>query len=211
MPGYNHPASCVCGWCYKIGGGSNRGASYVSLPTPAAFSQFTSFTIPNAHCPVCGDLVFFYHSPFGGRVFFDELGPPWPKHPCTDNGRAVRLASSTPRSSSPDKRPWEAAGWMPVIIKNSSMVGSWHLVPMEILEQRLHLVMLSAEPVRVPRQFCASFNGFDRKGYALLSIIDLDAPDSPMLVEVYSIDRFAGTSAFNARKARRGGYAKKDF
>jgi hypothetical protein len=28
--------------------------------------------------------VYFYQSPYGGRVFFDELGPPWPKHPCTD-------------------------------------------------------------------------------------------------------------------------------
>jgi hypothetical protein len=32
--------------------------------------------------------VFFYQSPFGGRVFFDDLGWPWPKHPCTDNPRA---------------------------------------------------------------------------------------------------------------------------
>jgi hypothetical protein len=29
--------------------------------------------------------VFFYQSPYGGRVFFDSLGPPWPKHPCTDH------------------------------------------------------------------------------------------------------------------------------
>jgi hypothetical protein len=43
---------------------------------------------PNAHCPVCGKVVFFYQSPFGGRVFFDNPGWPWPKHPCTDNARA---------------------------------------------------------------------------------------------------------------------------
>jgi len=38
---------------------------------------------PNADCPVCGRPVFFYQNQFGSRVFFDELGPPWPKHPCT--------------------------------------------------------------------------------------------------------------------------------
>jgi hypothetical protein len=38
--------------------------------------------------------VIFYRSPFDGRVFFDPpLGPPWPKHPCTDN------------------REWHTPGW----------------------------------------------------------------------------------------------------
>jgi hypothetical protein len=37
---------------------------------------------PNAACPVCGQPVFFYQNEHGSRVFFDELGPPWPKHPC---------------------------------------------------------------------------------------------------------------------------------
>lgn len=42
------------------------------------------FVNPNARCPVCGDAVYFYANQHGSRVFFDELGPPWPKHPCTD-------------------------------------------------------------------------------------------------------------------------------
>lgn len=40
---------------------------------------------PNADCPVCGEPVFFYQNENGSKVYFDELGPPWPKHPCTDN------------------------------------------------------------------------------------------------------------------------------
>ena len=47
-------------------------------------SATSSFTNPNADCPVCGAAVFFYQNNFGSRVYFDELGPPWPKHPCTD-------------------------------------------------------------------------------------------------------------------------------
>lgn len=38
---------------------------------------------PNGECPVCKQPVFFYQNANGSRVFFDELGPPWPKHPCT--------------------------------------------------------------------------------------------------------------------------------
>lgn len=38
---------------------------------------------PNARCPVCGDPVFYYQNEHGSRVFFDEVGPPWPKHQCT--------------------------------------------------------------------------------------------------------------------------------
>lgn len=43
-----------------------------------------SFTVPNARCPECGALVFFYQNASGSKVFFDDIGPPWPKHPCTD-------------------------------------------------------------------------------------------------------------------------------
>lgn len=43
------------------------------------------FVNPNAKCPVCGVPVFFYQNSLGSRVYFDDLGPPWPKHPCTDN------------------------------------------------------------------------------------------------------------------------------
>jgi hypothetical protein len=45
----------------------------------------TGLVRPNAVCPVCGAHVYFYSNEYGSRVFFDEVGPPWPKHPCTDN------------------------------------------------------------------------------------------------------------------------------
>ena len=43
-----------------------------------------SVLIPNAQCPVCGEAVFFYSNSAGSAVFFDEVGRPWPKHPCTN-------------------------------------------------------------------------------------------------------------------------------
>jgi hypothetical protein len=59
---------------------------------------------PNATCPVCGASVFFYQNEFGSRVFFDELGPPWPKHPCTDNSGVSRPISKGKTRTEPELR-----------------------------------------------------------------------------------------------------------
>lgn len=47
-------------------------------------SATSAYTKPNAKCPVCGQSVFFYQNRWGSRVYFDDLGQPWPKHPCMD-------------------------------------------------------------------------------------------------------------------------------
>lgn len=65
-----------------------------------------SFTRPNARCPVCGETVFFYQSPYGGRVFFDELGPTWPKHPCTDSGAQPVAAPFHTEQRAAWRRDW---------------------------------------------------------------------------------------------------------
>lgn len=68
--------------------------------TPAAAGPFRtveSYVNPNAICPVCGETVFFYQSPYGGRVFFDRLGWPWPKHGCTDKKAAQTGSVRTPK------------------------------------------------------------------------------------------------------------------
>ncbi len=59
------------------------------------FVSYPSYVNPNARCPVCSASVYFYQSPYGGRVFFDELGPPWPKHPCTDIPEVRRHFATT--------------------------------------------------------------------------------------------------------------------
>lgn len=92
---WNHSASCTCGWGGEGHLGKSSGHKGLNtLFTAIIYKTYSELlvgaTFPNASCPVCGFKVFFYKSPQGGRVFFDELGPPWPKHPCTDNGREVR-------------------------------------------------------------------------------------------------------------------------
>jgi hypothetical protein len=82
------------------------------------------YTNPNASCPVCGVRVFFYQAPDGGRVFFDELGPPWPKHPCTDNSESVigkRHISSKATSEVRTFR-WQRDGWYPFICERVARV-----------------------------------------------------------------------------------------
>jgi hypothetical protein len=103
MPGYNHYRDCVCGWCVKLGGGGRRAFNsavadaYVILKERGyrEGSYASCFVNPNARCPVCGAAVFFYSNADGSRVFFDELGQPWPKHECTDNGRTRAVRTPT--------------------------------------------------------------------------------------------------------------------
>jgi len=60
-------------------------ALYSSLHKIASayYSKFTgSRTTPNYLCPGCRSKVFFFQSGDGGKVLFDSLGKPWPKHEC---------------------------------------------------------------------------------------------------------------------------------
>lgn len=130
---WNHSRSCNCGW---------GGVNYLSPARPAllprvnGYGTYQSFTTPNARCPVCGDSVFFYRSPSGGVVFFDELGPPWPKHPCMESNF---LHSS--RNVSPPKRlatlklECEKDGWIPVQITEITKTSSKDIVKISFCTQ----------------------------------------------------------------------------
>ena len=45
-------------------------------------------------CPTCSEDVFFFMCNCGSKVFFDELGPPWPIHDC-DTSWTRRLRRTT--------------------------------------------------------------------------------------------------------------------
>jgi len=144
---WNHPPDCTCGWGGE-GNGGGGGYSFAGVKNRYHFSglqaangriwskgsgcSFESYTVPNAKCPVCDAPVFFYQSPHGGRVFFDELGPPWSKHPCTDNPAAVSIV--TPVFVFPSEEAWPADkplghslsslfadGWRPLVVSKY-----WH-------------------------------------------------------------------------------------
>lgn len=119
---WNHPKNCSCGW----GGEGHSGRSANPISSPAVYggwfisltNTYNSYVNPNASCPVCGTAVFFYQSARGGRVFFDELGPPWPKHPCTDNSsRPGKLSVTSSMADQPTTYAWQRDGWQPFIIE----------------------------------------------------------------------------------------------
>lgn len=123
--GLNHPAYCACRFCQPRNVASD---SQITTDLISVVGTGYNYTIPIA-CPICGDAVFFYQSEYGGRVFFDELGPPWPKHPCTDGTRAVRSTASVATDQSlPTKRySWQKEGWLPITDLIVDSAGSHHV------------------------------------------------------------------------------------
>lgn len=118
---HNHPPGCDCGWGGMwYGNHPYTGCGWVQPNEPrprtlgeqkGTFSaEAAGFTVPNASCPVCGASVFFYQSPYGGRVYFDSLGPPWPKHPCTTH-EYLASGGASRQSNYPG---WYQEGWKPL-------------------------------------------------------------------------------------------------
>lgn len=85
------------------------------------YSSAKSFTNPNATCPVCGAEVYYYEHPNGARVYFDELGPPWLKHPCTDSPsfKIPRKKKAQPTKSA---LTWQDSKWSPLIIDKTVLI-----------------------------------------------------------------------------------------
>ncbi len=71
-------------------GGPSGGQVRPLVPAQRS-SSLARWIAPNASCPVCGAAVYFYANEYGSRVYFDELGPPWPKHPCTSQHELARV------------------------------------------------------------------------------------------------------------------------
>jgi len=134
--GNNHSPTCECGWGGVWYGNAPYGgdARYFrcndeqdsSLPRAVSIDKLVgvasprNLTIPNAKCPVCGCRVFFYQNEYGSRVFFDDLGPPWPKHPCTDNSwyasPACGKVVATGLEEEPPRRKVAVEGWRACVI-----------------------------------------------------------------------------------------------
>lgn len=116
--------------------------------------------IPNARCPVCQAHVFFYANKFGSRVFFDNLGPPWPKHPCTNkpnlkiddndfknvrieirtNGLRQELFAAESIAINKRSRQYGQRGydWNPIVIMNISRSGIKNIIEAEFIESLSH-------------------------------------------------------------------------
>jgi hypothetical protein len=79
-------------------------------PTQRAQPYSSRWAVPNGRCPVCSALVFFWWDGGDGEVAFDEIGPPWPMHPCAALARRDgRVDSFTMRVKPEPRRRWSYA------------------------------------------------------------------------------------------------------
>lgn len=153
---WNHPPGCNCGW-----GGVNYGAGISRWEFEAAdayereqrvAAALRSFITPNARCPVCGAHVWFYQAPNGGRAFFDDIGWPWPKHPCTDHSSGVSSRGSLPardaeahRADEPRLLAWQANGDRPIL----RVLSEGRIPSVDIFKSTSQAVVEIANPIEL--------------------------------------------------------------
>ena len=110
------------GW-FNYGMGASRRRTGEGLEFEFPFVTYPTYIHPNAQCPHCYGLVYFYQSARGIWTLFDELGPPWPVHGCmeessvrrafaTAEGRAKHLLKSAQETHDPT---WRKNGWTPFV------------------------------------------------------------------------------------------------
>lgn len=80
------------------------------------------FVNPNARCPICSEPVFFYANHFGSKVYFDDIGHPWPKHPCTDNPRR-KISDHAAPTGVPMQRN---RGMIQELLEAANIIGRFH-------------------------------------------------------------------------------------
>lgn len=190
---HNHPSDCNCGW---------GGVCYGRVqPSPSAYIPYlkrlrsSGLLQPNANCPICGNAVYFYESPYGGRVFFDELAPPWPKHPCTDTHWARSGGKLWTGKSS--NRYYRTSAWPELIdaqLHNGSPVSrltskqrviyirfetslTLELIQIDTTKPREHgLVLLSLllyDPIKKEWHLAQGFGCTNKGGKSLLQLFEV--------------------------------------
>lgn len=142
---HNHRAGCNCGWGQGINNSFSTGSTnyttthYRSTYGTALTPRYESYLIPSASCPVCGASVFFYQCPNGGRVFFDCLGKPWEKHPCTDNGLSVK------HSLSNKKINYSSLKYKPLIISDTYHINDTIIVSAKLDNKQTFISIIKSQ------------------------------------------------------------------
>lgn len=147
-----------------------------------------SYVNPNARCPVCGSSVFFYKSPDGGSVYFDELGSPWPKHPCTDNGRFNNIRPTPPDSIANHHRLIWPNGWKPLIYSNCLPDYGSELIT--IYQGRSLLDRILKAPTGTSKLPCF-WRTTDDEGIAEISCPNLDGNGSEKIIKIPTWESYA--------------------
>lgn len=187
MPGYNHPADCSCGWCYKISSG------ITGLGAPRGFLNwyvrwtYESFTVPNARCPFCRESVFFYQSPYGGKVYFDHIGPPWPKHHCTDNAstRGGTTVAARHGAANQYMPKWKKSGWIPFVVDRIQPEDGWYVFKCRRHLDQAYFRLLSVTNIEGLLRAPAFLSCMSDDGVATISYLSSDTTVQQSVVYDY--------------------------
>lgn len=112
-------------------------------------------------CPYCGAQIFFHTNGNGDVVFFDALGPPWPKHPCLVSD--VRLSEGSRAAWDDMLRIASLQGRPKRIVvpkKNMTLILGWGELAETIVGQTLRGVVVRTEAPRIAYREAPS--GFGR-------------------------------------------------
>lgn len=159
------------------------GPQHVSVYRPRL--TYESFTRPT-NCPVCGAEVFFVVCPNGGRVFFNELGWPWPKHECTDSSRRPTTPSTSRQAPTTGRYRWQLQGWTPVRIEKVFQEDFWYVLRCRQLpDEQLLRALVPNNPGDL-RRVPAMLNKWSADGFATLSYVDDYGQPRELIVCKYS-------------------------
>lgn len=201
---WNHPAGCTCGWGGDGHLGRRTDGGFTTVQRLFDRRRHQSYTIPNARCPVCGASVFFYKSENGGSVFFDDLGPPWPKHPCTDNSQYKYHTPTFVTGLAQYQRDWEKDGWLPVVVENNSKKSSFAFIIERIdksSDNRIELMIYGSESSELTKKDTIVFFKRTDSETFTLTAFDLNSHSEVHLdfkCEVAKLEKFCNNDPFQS-------------
>ena len=196
MPGHNHYSDCFCGWCLKRKGPLRPKPKI----KPVSRIRFEQITIPNATCPVCSARVYYYRNEFGSSVFFDELGPPWHKHPCTDNSKEMRPGPPAKQEFIATFPQWRSAGWIALEYLKSERLDDWIVICFNVIETGEYRRVLSSTYLDCKIGSLVYMHEWDDEFCSDLEIIDRYF--SPLRTLCWKYDKWFNVDMLKAINAR---------
>uniref|UniRef100_E6VHS9 Uncharacterized protein n=1 Tax=Rhodopseudomonas palustris (strain DX-1) TaxID=652103 RepID=E6VHS9_RHOPX len=144
--GFNHPTNCQCD--FRGGQRRSRPPDWHGWVPRIARRALKG---PTSQCPECHAPVYFIRGRHGGGPFFDKLGPPWPKHACTDKSKkySVYSRSGRPRLRVKPGR-FETDRWLPFFVRHIEKLGVGTIIHGHILDvptvEHLGTLIMDCEP-----------------------------------------------------------------
>ena len=122
--GFNHAKDCQCN--FRGGHPRSRPPVWRGWKRRAVKRYLSG---PNAACPECHAPVYYIPGPKGGGAYYNQLGPPWPKHACTNNPSPYSPYGRTGKPKLRNRRSeFERDAWLPFLIRHIECLASGTII-----------------------------------------------------------------------------------